>query len=63
MMSDKHPCDSCNEQCDGCFWYIRYNKRNSCDKYDCMYNYEDTCVLEIYDECNRLIGKREKEDE
>jgi hypothetical protein len=62
-MNKENPCDICQAKCDGCFWYMRYNKRYYCDKYECMYNFEDSCTLDIYDGCNCLTGVRAESDD
>ena len=62
-MNGENPCNICHADCrcalggyteyDGtpCIFYLRYNRANVCEAYDCFVNYEGSCLLSLYDDC------------
>ena len=57
-MIGEHPCNICtNEICKktetygDCVWQHICDKSFSCDTYDCMLNYEGSCLGCFYDKC------------
>ena len=57
-MDGEHPCNICtNKICEepetygDCVWQHIYDKSFSCDTYDCMLNYEVSCIGSFYGRC------------
>lgn len=53
-MKDANPCDICKskDNCsDECILNRIYNKAFYCKAYDCFVNYEGSCLLSLYDDC------------
>ena len=56
MARYQHPCNLCKKQnCnvgdEDCIFYLRFNRQYECAAWDCIVNYEGTCLLELYDAC------------
>lgn len=57
-MDGEHPCNVCesrrcedSECCMDCVWKHIYSPSYSCENYDCMMNYESSCLGSFYDRC------------
>lgn len=57
-MNGEHPCNICtNKLCEepenygDCVWERVYSTSFSCNNYDCMLNYEGSCIGSFYGRC------------
>lgn len=57
-MNGEHPCNICEsmickreETYVDCVWQHIYSASYSCEKYDCMMNYEGCCLGCFYNKC------------